>query len=156
MIIQPAPNRWSCTPAAFATATDLPVQQLIDFIGHDGSEIIYPDLPEPYCRRGFLAAEVTRVLWYYGWVAGVLEKSALHISGPEDDIRVQTLSVWAGLESIMRDQIGVFGGVSLHGSNVPHTVAWDGHDCYDPKGFIYPLSRYRVDIFYPLLHRSGT
>lgn len=37
------------------------VQALIDEIGHDGSEILWPDLPEPHCRRGFIPHEFIHI-----------------------------------------------------------------------------------------------
>ena len=39
-------------------ALDVPVAELIESIGHDGSEIIWPDLPDPMCRRGFHSQEL--------------------------------------------------------------------------------------------------
>lgn len=39
-------------------ALDLPVAELIRSIGHDGSEILWDNLPEPMCRRGFHSQEL--------------------------------------------------------------------------------------------------
>ena len=39
-------------------ALHLPVAELIESIGHDGSEIIWPELPEPMRRRGFHSQEL--------------------------------------------------------------------------------------------------
>lgn len=47
------PNGWSCLPTAFAIALDVPVENIFNFLEHDGSEIIWPDEAEPYNRRGF-------------------------------------------------------------------------------------------------------
>lgn len=51
-------NNWSCLPTAFAIILDKPVQDVFDFLGHDGSEILWRDLPEPLCRRSFHIQEM--------------------------------------------------------------------------------------------------
>ena len=50
----------NCLLHAFQTVTGL---NLIERLGHDGSEIIYPDLPEPICRRGFHTQELFKACW---------------------------------------------------------------------------------------------
>jgi hypothetical protein len=56
MLIQP--NDWSCLPTAFAMVTHSLPRDIFEFINHDGSEIIWPELPEPYCRRSFAIDEM--------------------------------------------------------------------------------------------------
>lgn len=49
-------NSWTCLPAAFSTCfwCELgDIWSVIHELGHDGSEIIDVDAPEPYGRRGF-------------------------------------------------------------------------------------------------------
>ena len=48
-------------PLAFAMALDMPVADLLAAIGHDGSEIVFPSLPEPLCRRCFHVQELIQV-----------------------------------------------------------------------------------------------
>jgi hypothetical protein len=60
------PNRWSCLVTAFAMALDIPVAELIRLVGHDGSEIVNPELPEPGCRRGFHIQEMIEACWSQG------------------------------------------------------------------------------------------
>ena len=47
MELQQRPEPWMCMPLAFAMALDMPVADLLAAIGHDGSEIVFPNLPEP-------------------------------------------------------------------------------------------------------------
>jgi len=72
-MLQKKPNRWSCSVTAFAMALHLPVEQLIDEIGHDGSEKIFTHLPEPMCRRGFHAQELIQVAWTNGYACTPIE-----------------------------------------------------------------------------------
>ena len=61
MELQHRPEPWMCMPLAFAMALDMPVADLLAAIGHDGSEIVFPSLPEPLCRRCFHVQELIQV-----------------------------------------------------------------------------------------------
>ena len=61
MELQHRPEPWMCMPLAFAMALDMPVADLLAAIGHDGSEIVFPSLPEPLCRRCFHIQELIQV-----------------------------------------------------------------------------------------------
>ena len=61
MELQQRPEPWMCMPLAFAMALDMPVADLLAAIGHDGSEIVFPSLPEPLCRRCFHIQELIQV-----------------------------------------------------------------------------------------------
>lgn len=58
MELQKQPNDWSCLLTAFSMALHIPIERLIDMIGHDGSERIWPDFPEPQCYRSFHPQEL--------------------------------------------------------------------------------------------------
>lgn len=49
---QTKPERWLCMATAFAIALELPLEDFLFLVGHDGSDILFPELPEPQCRRG--------------------------------------------------------------------------------------------------------
>lgn len=53
MLTQKNPNAWSCLPTAFANSLEVSVDAILAVIGHDGSEITHPGLPDPMRRRGF-------------------------------------------------------------------------------------------------------
>lgn len=61
MILQP--NAWSCLPTAFCNAFDQNYDDIIRAIGHDGSEIVNHDIPEPYGRKCIHPEELIRVLF---------------------------------------------------------------------------------------------
>lgn len=70
---QVKPYRWSCGVTAFAIAIDMPVNQFIREIGHDGSELICPSLPEPSGRRGFHEQECITVALNHGFACTLIE-----------------------------------------------------------------------------------
>ena len=51
------PSRWSCLAASWAMVLDVNIDNLFEEIGHDGSEILYPGVKEPDCRRSFHPSE---------------------------------------------------------------------------------------------------
>lgn len=57
------PNNWSCLLYATSLVSGYVDSVIIKFVGHDGSEIIDPNLPEPLKRRGFLPHEMIAFLW---------------------------------------------------------------------------------------------
>ena len=73
MIPQVKPNRWSCIPTSFAMALDIPVDEFIQAIGHDGSEIIGPALAAPAGRRGFHEQECLTVAVTRGFACTPIE-----------------------------------------------------------------------------------
>jgi len=154
MIIQTSPNNWSCVPYAFATATGIEVTTLLDTIGHDGSEIIFPDLEEPFCRRGFLGQEVVLALYSLGWLASEFQFEPF---GFYDDTHAFTIEYSSdmkkSLSNLLENSIGVVCG-AIKTTGKQHAVAWDGKQCYDPTGFIYPLDRYDIYVYYTLKELS--
>ena len=72
-MLQLKPNKWSCAVTAFAMALHVPVQELIQEIGHDGSEIVFPELEEPMRRRGFHSQELIYAAWKRGFTVTPIE-----------------------------------------------------------------------------------
>lgn len=62
MKIQKQPNPYSCLATAIAIAADIDIENMIRELGHDGSEIIFPNAPEPSNHRGFHPQEFPRIL----------------------------------------------------------------------------------------------
>ena len=58
MQLQKQPNKWSCLPTSFAIVLNCPVQEIFDYLGHDGSEIIWPENKDPFNRRAFHIQEM--------------------------------------------------------------------------------------------------
>lgn len=148
MLIVEQPNIWSCVPAAFATATNIPFETLLEKIGHDGSEIIFPDLEEPLRRRAFHIQELVRALFDLGWIVSTYE---FEFQAFIDEQHIHNIIYSdkeneAFIKKLFHDSFGVIGAI-VKSTGKYHAVAWDGKQCYDPIGFIYPLSKYDPLVF---------
>lgn len=58
-------SSFSCLLDCFSYVTGVTPENLMLGLGHDGSEIIYPELPEPFCRRGFNVFELIDTVRYF-------------------------------------------------------------------------------------------
>lgn len=128
------PNQWSCLPTAFAIALDMPVDEFLRYLSHNGSEIIWPQLSEPGCRRGFHIQECIRVLDRLGYTVTPFEAVPCH--APSMDLPPYRLlfggSELAALkqfEIIINSSFGVLTGLS----RVGHAVAYERGTVCDPS-----------------------
>lgn len=149
MLIVESPNSWSCMPAAFATATGIPLDTLLESIGHDGSEIIFPDLEDPLCRRTFNTQEIAFALFQFEWLVTTYDVNWISIVDDDHAFEVTPVNASTLLEPIMRDSIGVVAGIVKTTGN-RHAAAWDGRLLYDPSGFIYVLDRFKIESYFRL------
>lgn len=140
LLIQP--NRWSCTLTSFAIATDIPEKDLIDSLGHDGSEIIFPDLPEPLCRRGFDPREFIFPLYTKGIDVIQIDAYLNRVTYDNSYIIDNRMQMYISI----KNNKGVLTGLTKR--NKYHTVAWNGEYIYDPNGTIYELELFNPDCFY--------
>ncbi len=58
----PKTNRWDCLYYAFQRVSGLSDAYLFSKIQHDGSEIVAPNLGEPWCRRSYHPSELIYAL----------------------------------------------------------------------------------------------
>ena len=56
-----------CYPTVASMATGLPVSEIIDAIGHDGSRIADASKDEPWCRAAFEFSEMALGMLKLGW-----------------------------------------------------------------------------------------
>ena len=63
MMPQIQPSNWSCLATSFAIVLDIPVSEVFEYVGHDGSEYVpqFLHLPEPYNRRGHHIQEMIKL-----------------------------------------------------------------------------------------------
>jgi len=129
-----------CMPCAWAMALDMSVENLLGELGHDGSKIIFPHLPEPMCRRAFHIQEFVHVALRHGKAVTpvemypVLQSSdgrATHtLLHPKNNLAVFTRLVEASR--------GVLEGATYR---CRHMVAYDHGKVYDPRGYVYTYTR---------------
>ena len=141
MLLQLQPSYWSCVPTAFAMLFDMPVDELIREIGHDGSEVLWPELESTDLRkRAFHPQECIDVGFKHDIIL-----ATIHVM-PFTEHYVTSLkpkAIWSEDDCLLRfykylDQYeGVMTGRTNF--NLGHAVAWDRHNIYDPRAYIKPL-----------------
>lgn len=79
-------NNADCVLQSFSYVTDTPVATLIRLLGHDGTEVINPTLPEPFNVRGFNLNEMFRVAHALDYACTNIERTDYiynkHMEGP--------------------------------------------------------------------------
>lgn len=139
MKLQLQPNRWSCLPTAFAMILDRDVQDIFDFLGHDGSEILWEDLDEPLCRRSFHIQEMLVYAERQHNAHFIEIEDPPIIAVDEDHVAVIQRN---DLDYYLRNHIGVLcGEINEH----RHAVAWYNNIVYDPSSAL-TYDRYAMDI----------
>lgn len=138
------PNKWSCTACAFAMACGVRLEEFIKQVGHDGSEVLFPDLPEPLCRRGFATPECIRVCLNWGLTVTPIDFKP---RCTPDGKNYHTLNHTNFANQMMGRFQGVIQGM---GCRNYHTVGWDGTQIYDPSLGIYKLDsdNFKPEIFW--------
>lgn len=123
------PNRWSCGAASLAMLLDLPLSGIVARIGHDGSEILFPEMEEPRCRRGFVLDELQTVCFSLGKSLVPFEAFPLL-----EGTRPIYSESWAEerILRIMQFGPGLIEGMYSFGRH--HICAWDGYEVFDPTG----------------------
>lgn len=138
------PNQWSCLTTAFAMALESTVPIMHKFLGHDGSEIWWPDNPEPYNRRGFHIQEIVHVAWLLGY--NVTTFQARPVSGSAYCFKTHDVLIRPGLlVGALQSCDGVLVG-EINGKH--HAVAWHDGKVYDPNGYVYSIEGFGLREFF--------
>lgn len=136
------PNPWGCSITSFAMALDVSVETLQSYIGHDGSEIVFPELPEPMCRRGFHQQELIFAALNLGWTVTPFELVPAIQSTPVAGFTPKVITLDSEDRRLMfAIMVRAFRGVLTGlGSRCHHAVAFDRGAVYDPDGATYSFS----------------
>jgi len=138
--LQQRPEPWMCMPVAFAMALGIPVDYLLTQIGHTGGQILFPNLPEPACRRGFHIQEFIHVALERGLAVTPVE--LYPVLSSSDKRQTHTIlygdNNWRRFADTVATSRGVIDGTGFH---FGHMVAYDRGRIFDPKGSIYAYSR---------------
>lgn len=124
------PNRWSCLATSFSIALGIDTAEFTSHIGHDGSEILYPSLPDPSCRRGFHPQEAIDVCLAHGVAATPIElyPSLLHTRGGEPFI----VRFGDNEERFRKHVFGSIGVLECIGRQYGHAFTVDHGTLIDP------------------------
>lgn len=142
MILQESPNKVSCLPTALAMCLGKPVAEILEIIGHNGLEILWPELESPRCFRGFYDQEIVDACLVLGFSCTQVEATC-EVS--PDGVRTRTID----RREKLRDYLKIFDGIITGHSKqmVGHAVAWDSKRqlVFDPKGFRITFSDFEKD-----------
>lgn len=146
MLLQLKPHSWSCLATSFAMALDIPVRLFELMAGHDGSEIMFPELSEPLCRRGFHVSEATLIAMRLGYSATPLELFPQIAASAGPSVKPVYYGQTATEEfnwTIFEATIISFSGVIEARTKSPcwHAVAFDKGQIFDPDGRQFAYSR---------------
>ena len=122
-----SPNMWSCLPCAFANAlTDLgtptTLEDILDFVGHDGSRILYPR--REYGQIAFHTQEMVDYCYSIGYAVIEVIPFPLHDNGesePQHTIMFKDTHQ-ERLMKYLKKEDGVLIGQLTHG--VRHAVSY--------------------------------
>jgi len=123
---------------------DIPVSDLFGIVGHDGSEIAFPALPDPMARRGLHIQECIAACVKLGYAVTPVELfPVIQSTTPgKDNILVlfgeDQSANWERFGQTITTSTGVLEGV---GRRCLHAVAYDQGMIVDPDGGHYPYSR---------------
>ena len=147
MKLQKQPNRWSCLPTSFAILLNIDVSNIFDFLGHDGSDILWPDLDDPYCRRSFHLQEmVNYCLSTNHCVTTVTPKLGLVPSG-SDDVHVYENILFP---HYLHYYNGVMSGVTE--LDKPHAVVRYSREIFDPTSGELLEGEFSVNLYH-IVHK---
>ena len=123
---------------------DKSYEELIKVLGHDGSDILWPNLREPYCRRAFIEPEIQFLFWHYDMVLVDYVPNVLY--------KPMFSSVSKPIKFDISDMLKNYDGILLgeFRSGVKHAVAWNHEEgiIYDPTSCTkQPFSTFNVSHF---------
>lgn len=141
MIIQP--NAWSCLLASFAMAFDMPLDELTNLIGHDGSSIVYPDAPEPSGRRCFHVQEFIHLGFSLGFY--IVQFDAYPTLCVYEDREI-IINLTESFKKVLQITKGVLTGTGPNGGR--HAAFWDMRQVIDPNGYYYAVDQFGIESFF--------
>lgn len=127
-------NRWSCLPTSLAILLGEPnIDNIIKFLGHDGSEIVWKHLPDPMSRRAFHIQEMNMYAFSQGYcLSPVYPRIALR---PHREAEMfEVLFPEEEFIGIIKNNIGILMG---HATEHRHAWAWNNNLVIDPNGSQY-------------------
>ena len=114
---------------------DIPVADLLQELGHDGTATWWPKAVGPKRQRGFHVQEMIDVCWRRGFSVTLIEYGPM--AQPDENYEPRLYTTEETLTARMRGYLDNNVGVITTLNN--HAVAWDGKQIYNPSGKIYPM-----------------
>lgn len=143
------PNSWSCTVAAAAMVLDCEIKEIIDYVDHDGSEIILPNLKPPGCYKGFHIQEIIDVVLLMGYTMTPIEARPVQTPTGYHEFEINKWGQFKSSEDRFHYHLTRENGLLIgKAREYWHTVAWDSSTwrVFDPQGRIYNLDDCKIAI----------
>ncbi len=141
------PNSWSCTLAAAAMVFDSTIEELIKYIGHDGSEIIVPSLKPPGCYKGFHIQEIVDVALLFNYALVPIEILPVQTPTGQHEFAIEKWGLFSSNQSRFDFYFtGERGLLIGKAREYWHTVAFEEGMIYDPNGTIYNIDDCKLQI----------
>jgi hypothetical protein len=129
-------------PTALAMLAGVSVEKVFETIGHDGSQILWPQYDDPFRRQSFCDNEIVFAAFEFGiGLVELSEKVKYHPYGEEEGAIDVDIDDQKTVDLLSRYDALVLG---VGTSGVPHAVAWNHRKqlIFDPNG-----SRYNPEFF---------
>lgn len=169
------PNHWTCLPTSAAMLLNMSLDDVLGHIGHDGSEIVWPDLPDPQRRRAFHIQEIVELALALDCSLTPIEQTPTFANSPE--FAFETLGVAIDnhaknsvlkeyyeevkaklhpitrkypLDHYLANYNGLLIGLGSRGR--PHAAAWNREEftVYDPCGERLLITSFTISTFWIL------
>lgn len=153
LTLQSKPESWLCLATSFAMALGITTNEFCDIAGHDGGDIVNPDLPDPWCRRGFHIMEAVFVALHCGYAATPVQVMPVIASTPVPGTSNKEVIVaynhrdtgdgiednWRFFQQFIATRKGVIECRTQRGNH--HAVAFQADMIFDPDGREFNYSR---------------
>jgi len=136
---------WNCSLTAAAMVMNEPITVLEQLIGHNGSEIIHPELGLNAQREGFHFQNIIDAAITLGFSVTLIQVDPIQTATGKDEYQVNFRDFESNetrFKAYLEGSIGIITGEASSG--LWHAVAWDGEKCYDPQGRIYPFEDIKI------------
>lgn len=132
-----------CLIYSIAMVLDQTPEEVIEGLGHNGLEVMWPRLPLPYALRGIHIQEMVDYALKCGFA--VIEVEAIPCNNPLGNTDDQEMEVFEDPISRLEDHLI---GKKAVLTSLKHACAWDGEKVYDPNGRIYTLENFELVVVY--------
>jgi len=131
---------------------DRPISDLYELLGHDGSGTPWPS-PYQLWKEGFHIHEIIDMFWlHFSRTLTPIVRKPVRICMPDCPEQAAPFRRESDPESRFFKRLYANTGL-LCGTNTRsgkgHTAAWNGHVCFDPRGYIYRFTDCDEYKFYP-------
>jgi len=126
-----------CMLYSFAMAMDIEPDSIINLLGHNGTDKVFP-FPAPKCYRGFHISEMVYTCFHFGFTCYEFPKNLMLGQTPES---AQVIIPPYDIGTLLLNHSGVI-------MNEKHAWAWDRKVVYDPDGPIWAIGEIHWDTFY--------